>query len=138
VHAAYINPAFTVGNILVVEAPMFKDNDGQLFDLSQVHSPWVDHSKLKLWYQTTLHALQKFRVNHDRSGKHEFDTDEGYQEFAHIFAADSKDICFLAGAARYRGDDALDFFLVNSLIMFQSVKVCHASASMMKIHKGVT
>ena len=109
VHAAYIDPAFTIGNILV-DGPMFQDNNGHLFDLSQVHSPWVDHSKLKLWYETTLRALQKFRVNHDKSGQHAFDTEEGYQEFAHNYAADSKDVCFLAGAARYRGDEALDFF----------------------------
>jgi hypothetical protein len=84
---AYINPAFAIGNMLV-EAPMFKDNDSHLFDLSQVHSPWVDHIQLKLWYDTALHALQKFRVNHDRSGKHDFDTKEGYQEFAHNVVAD--------------------------------------------------
>jgi hypothetical protein len=113
---------------------MFKDNDGNLFDLSIVHSPWADHSKLKLWYETTLRALQKYRVNHDRSGgMHDFNTEEGYQEFTHNFAADSKDVCFLAGAARYRGDEALDFFLVNSLTMFQSSKVCHAGALMTKI-----
>jgi hypothetical protein len=89
---------------------MFRDNDGALLDLTTVHSPWVDPHKLKLWYDTTLRALQKFRVNHNRSGMHEFDTEEGYKEFAHNFAADSKDVCFLAGAARYRGDEALEFF----------------------------
>jgi hypothetical protein len=109
VRAAYIDPRFPIGDILV-DSPLFKDNDGVLFDLSKVNSPWVDHSKLKLWYETALRALQKFRVNHDKSGMHEFSTEEGYQEFAHNYAADSKDVCFLAGAARYRGDEALDFF----------------------------
>jgi hypothetical protein len=108
VHAACINPAFVIGNILV-DAPMFKDKDGHLFDLSQVHSPWVDHSKLKLWHETASRVLQKFRVNHEQSGVHKFNTEEGHQEFAHLFAADSKVVCFLAGAARHRGDEALDF-----------------------------
>ncbi len=88
----------------------------------------MDHSKLKLWCETTLRALQKFGVNHGRSDRHNFLTKEGYQEFAHNYAADSKDVCFLAGAARYRGDEALDFFLVSSLMMFQSSKVCHVGA----------
>jgi hypothetical protein len=75
-----------------------------------MNSTWVDHSKLKLWYETTLRALQKYRVNNDRSGKQDFSTEEGYKEFAHNYEADSKDVCFLAGAARYRGDEALNFF----------------------------
>jgi hypothetical protein len=127
VHVAYLDPRFPIGNILV-DSPLFRDSDGNLFDLSTVNSTWVDHSKSKLWYETTLRALQKYRVNHDRSGKHDFSTEEGYQEFAHNYAADSKDVCFLAGAARYRGDEALDFFLVNSLTQFQLLKVCHDAA----------
>jgi hypothetical protein len=69
----------------------------------------VDHIKLKLWHETTLRALQKFRVNHDKSGQHAFDTEERHQGFASNHAADFKDVCFLAGAAQCRGDEALDF-----------------------------
>jgi hypothetical protein len=101
VHAAYIDPTrFVIGKMLV-DSPLFKDNDGIIFDLSKVSSLWMDRSKLKLWYETALRALQKFRVNHDRSGKHDFLTEEGYQDFAHNYVADSKDVCFLAGAVQY-------------------------------------
>jgi hypothetical protein len=53
VHAASpINPPFRTESI-PVDASIFKDKNGHLFDLSKVHSPWVDPSKLKLWCRTT-------------------------------------------------------------------------------------
>jgi hypothetical protein len=63
-HASTLLAASDVGSILI-DAPIFHDNDRNLFDLSVLNSPWVDHSKLKPWCETTLRALQKFRVNHD-------------------------------------------------------------------------
>jgi hypothetical protein len=120
-HVPCIDPWFPIGNIHV-DSPIFRDSNGCLFDLSKVNSPSViDHSKLKPWYETTLRALQQYHVNHDRSGKHDFLTGEGYQAFAHNYVPDSKEMCVLAGAAWHRGDKALKFFFLPDVVLFVDV-----------------
>jgi hypothetical protein len=51
-----------------------------------------------------------YRTKYDTSGSHEFDSQEGLEEFITNFAHGNRDCCFLAVLANWRGDDALEWF----------------------------
>jgi hypothetical protein len=51
-----------------------------------------------------------YRTKYDRSGHHEFDSEEGLTEFVTSFCHGNRDCCFLAVLANWRGDSALEWF----------------------------
>jgi hypothetical protein len=54
-------------------------------------------------------ALVMYRTKYDRSGSHDFDTQDGLQEFVTKIAHGNRDWCYLAVLANWRGDDALEW-----------------------------
>jgi hypothetical protein len=70
----------------------------------------VDERKLRHWFATTIQVYQDYKINCDKSGKHNFSSEEEYIEFVKIFADDAKYVVFLVGAGRSCGDEALEFF----------------------------
>jgi hypothetical protein len=82
----------------------------QVFDISRCTSRWVTPGKLRKWYNTAHNALVMYRAKYDRSGKHDFDSEEGLEEFVSSYCHGNRDCCFLAVLANWRGDSALDWF----------------------------
>ena len=79
------------------------------YNVSSCKSDWVTPDMLWKWY-TTHNNLAVYRIRHDKSGMHQFDSMAGLTEFIENFAHGQKDACFLAGLAQWRGDSALEWF----------------------------
>ena len=82
----------------------------ELYDISSCCSKWVTPGKLRKWYNTAHNALVMYRTKYDRSGHHEFNSEEGLTEFVTSFCHGNRDCCFLAVLANWRGDSALEWF----------------------------
>ena len=82
----------------------------ELYDISLCCSKWVTPGKLWKWYNTAHNAVVMYRTKYDRSGHHEFDSEEGLTEFVTSFCHGNRDCCFLAVLANWRGDSALEWF----------------------------
>ena len=66
--------------------------------------------KLWWWYNTAHNSLVTYRTKYDKSGSHEFNSEEGLKEFVTKFAQGNCDCCFLAAPVSWRGDDAMEWF----------------------------
>ena len=84
------------------------------YDITSCLSTWVTPGKIRKWYNTAHNALVMYRTKYDKSGNHDFNTEEGLDEFVSKFAHGSRGCCFLAALANWRGDEALEWFSADS------------------------
>jgi hypothetical protein len=107
---AYKNDAYTIPEIPVRHRFFVDPGTNELYNISRCSSTWVNPGKLRKWYNTAHNALVMYRTKYDRSGNHDFNSEEGLEEFVSKFAHGNRDCCFLAALANWRGDDALEWF----------------------------
>ena len=107
---AFKNNAYPIPAIPVNHRFFQKPGTMEYVDISRCLSTWVTPGKIRKWYNTAHNALVTYRTKYDRSGNHDFNTEEGLEEFVRKFAHGSRDCCFLAVLANWRGESALEWF----------------------------
>jgi hypothetical protein len=110
VYRAYINDEFNMPAIPVQHRFFVDPSTGEVYDISTCKSKWVSPAILRKWYTSAHNSLQMYRLKYDKSGQHDFNTDEGLEDFVVNFAQGNKDACYLAVLANFRGDEALEHF----------------------------
>ena len=107
---AYKNNTYPIPAIPAQHRFFLKPGTLENYNISRGLSTWVTPGKLRKWYNTAHNSLVMYRTKYDKSGNHDFNTEEGLDEFVTKFAHGSRDCCFLAALANWRGDDALEWF----------------------------
>ena len=107
--------AFKDDNYLIPPPPInhffFIDRaTNQPYDISSCLSKWVTPGKLRKMYTVAYNLLVTYRTNFDRSGDHDFNSEEGLAVFVNNYCHGNKDCCFLAVLANWRGNSAMEWF----------------------------